>query len=73
MLRKEAMRDEILNGSILKTSFKLSWPVMLSHAFQTFYNMTDAFWLGLGIGNVTAAILSLAYLSRGRWMEKIID
>ncbi|MBD3205621.1 MATE family efflux transporter [Candidatus Bathyarchaeota archaeon] len=46
MQRKEAMREEILSGNIFKTAFKLSWPVMLSHAFQTFYNMTDAYWLG---------------------------
>ncbi len=46
MQRKEAMREDILTGNIFKTAFKLSWPVMLSHAFQTFYNMTDAYWLG---------------------------
>jgi putative MATE family efflux protein len=46
MQRKEAMREEILSGNIFKTAFQLSWPVMLSHAFQTFYNMTDAYWLG---------------------------
>ena len=46
MLRKEAMRERILNGNILKTAFTLAWPVMLSNAFQTFYNLTDAYWLG---------------------------
>ena len=46
MLRKEAMRERILNGNILSTAFTLAWPVMLSNAFQTFYNLTDAYWLG---------------------------
>ena len=46
MLRKEAMRERILNGNILRTAFTLAWPVMLSNAFQTFYNLTDAYWLG---------------------------
>ena len=40
------MRDQILNGDILKTALTLAWPVMLSNAFQTFYNLTDAYWLG---------------------------
>ncbi len=46
MQKKGAMRDKILNGNILKTAFTLAWPVMLSNAFQTFYNLTDAYWLG---------------------------
>lgn len=46
MLKRDGMRDEVLNGDIIRTALKLSWPVMLSHAFQTFYNMTDAYWLG---------------------------
>jgi putative MATE family efflux protein len=40
------MRERILNGDILRTAFTLAWPVMLSNAFQTFYNLTDAYWLG---------------------------
>ena len=40
------MRDRILRSDIIRTAMALSWPVMLSNAFQTFYNLTDAFWLG---------------------------
>jgi Na+-driven multidrug efflux pump len=30
-------------------------------------------WLGLGIGNVTAAALALGYIWFGNWRERIID
>ncbi len=40
------MRDRILNGDIVPTALRLGWPVMASNAFQTVYNLTDAFWLG---------------------------
>jgi len=46
MQKKTAMREQILNGDILRTALTLAWPVMLSNAFQTFYNLTDAYWLG---------------------------
>jgi len=46
MQRREDMRDQILKGDILKTTLNLAWPVMLSNAFQTVYNLTDAYWLG---------------------------
>jgi putative MATE family efflux protein len=44
--QKEMMRKQILEGDIIRTTLALSWPVMLSNAFQTIYNLTDAFWLG---------------------------
>jgi len=46
MQKKTAMREQILNGDIMRTALTLAWPVMLSNAFQTFYNLTDAYWLG---------------------------
>ena len=46
MQRREGMRDQILNGDILRTTLTLAWPVMLSNVFQTVYNLTDAYWLG---------------------------
>ena len=43
---KESMRERILGSGIIRTAMALAWPVMLSNAFQTVYNLTDAFWLG---------------------------
>lgn len=45
-MARERMRDRILNGDIVPTALRLGWPVMASNAFQTVYNLTDAFWLG---------------------------
>ena len=45
-LAEESMRSRILGGGIVRTAMSLAWPVMLSNAFQTVYNLTDAFWLG---------------------------
>ena len=39
-------REEILTGGIIRTMFLLGWPMMLSSLLQTFYNLTDMFWLG---------------------------
>ena len=56
---KESMRDKILNGDIVRTSLTLAWPVMLSNAFETIYNLTDAFWLGkVGPESVAAPSIS---------------
>ncbi|UCE44590.1 MAG: MATE family efflux transporter, partial [Candidatus Bathyarchaeota archaeon] len=53
------MRDRILNGDVVRTSLTLAWPVMLSNAFQTIYNLTDAFWLGkVGPESVAAPSIS---------------
>jgi len=54
------MRDQILSGDILKTTLTLAWPVMLSNAFQTVYNLTDAYWLGK-IGPEAVAAPSLSW------------
>ncbi|MDY6914959.1 MAG: MATE family efflux transporter, partial [Candidatus Cloacimonadota bacterium] len=37
---------DLTSGNILKNLVKLSLPIMLSNFFQTFYNLTDTFWLG---------------------------
>jgi len=54
------MRDQILNGDILRTTLALAWPVMLSNAFQTVYNLTDAYWLGK-VGPEAVAAPSLSW------------
>lgn len=42
---KEAGMD-LTTGSIYKNMMKLALPIMLSNFMMTFYNLTDAFWLG---------------------------
>ncbi len=39
-------RDEILHGPIIKTLFKLGWPIMISSLLGTAYTLADTFWLG---------------------------
>ncbi len=39
-------QPDILNGKIWKSLVLLSLPIIISNLFQTFYNITDAFWLG---------------------------
>lgn len=48
-------RDAILNDSITKTLFKLSWPIMVGNTMQVLYNLADTFWVGkLGADSVAA-------------------
>ena len=54
------MRKQILEGDIIRTAMTLAWPVMLSNAFQTVYNLTDAFWLGK-MGPEAVAAPSIAW------------
>ncbi len=54
------MRKQILEGDIIRTAMTLAWPVMLSNAFQTVYNLTDAFWLGK-LGPEAVAAPSIAW------------
>lgn len=37
---------DLTSGSIYKNMMKLALPIMLSNFMMTFYNLTDAFWLG---------------------------
>lgn len=37
---------DLTTGNLWKTLIVLSLPIMLSNFMQTFYNLTDAFWLG---------------------------
>ena len=56
----QSMRKQILEGDIIRTAMTLAWPVMLSNAFQTVYNLTDAFWLGK-MGPEAVAAPSIAW------------
>ncbi len=52
---KEERRDEILEGSIVRTILVLAIPVMISSALHTGFNIVDTYWLGrLGRAEVGA-------------------
>lgn len=42
----ERMRDQILNGPIVKTLILLAYPLIINQLVQVLYNLTDTFWLG---------------------------
>ncbi len=45
----------IMQGSIPKAIFKLSWPIMIGNTMQVLYNLADTFWVGkLGAESVAA-------------------
>lgn len=50
---------DLTKGSIFGNLMKLALPIMLSNFFQTFYNLTDAFWLGK-LGDQARAAVSVA-------------
>ncbi|MFO7897118.1 MAG: MATE family efflux transporter [Candidatus Cloacimonadales bacterium] len=45
-LAKDMQGKDLTTGSLWKNLLILSFPIMLSNFMQTFYNLTDAFWLG---------------------------
>src|SRR6056297_3980660 len=53
-------RDDILNGPIAGTIFKLAWPVMIGNTMQVVYNLADTFWLGK-LGAEAVAALSIGF------------
>ncbi|RLF91862.1 MATE family efflux transporter [Thermococci archaeon] len=46
MEKVKAMREEILEGPIERTLFRLAWPIIVNNLVQVLYNITDTFWLG---------------------------
>lgn len=38
--------EEILEGPIIWTMFRLGWPAMITSVLQALYNLADAFWIG---------------------------
>ncbi len=50
---------DLTKGNIYKIMLKLAFPIMLSNFLQTFYNLTDAFWLGK-LGQQAKAAVSVA-------------
>ena len=43
---RTASRKEILEGPIVRTMFRLAWPLMISSLLHYLYNMADTFWVG---------------------------
>lgn len=58
--RVERLKDDILNGPIIKTLLVLGWPVMISNALQMLYNLVDTYWLGK-IGKVAVAAPTVGF------------
>ena len=50
---------DLTQGNLLTNLLRLSLPIMLSNFMQTFYNLTDAFWLGK-LGDQASAAVSVA-------------
>ncbi|MGM0603607.1 MAG: MATE family efflux transporter [Bacillota bacterium] len=56
-------REAILNGSITKTLFKLSWPIMVGNTMQVLYNLADTFWVGkLGADSVASISIGFPFV-----------
>ncbi len=45
-MARTASRKEILQGPIVRTMFRLAWPLMISSLLHYLYNMADTFWVG---------------------------
>src|SRR5450830_998519 len=43
---RTASRRDILEGPIIRTMFRLAWPLMISSLLHYLYNMADTFWVG---------------------------
>ena len=55
--------NHIFEGSVLRSIFKISVPVILANALQSVYQLTDTFWVGrLGAEAVAAVSLSFPIL-----------
>ena len=53
---------DLTEGSIWKNLIVLSLPIMLSNLLQTFYNLTDTFWLGkMDNGTDAVAVVGMAF------------
>jgi putative MATE family efflux protein len=50
----------LLEGSVTKSLFKLSWPIILANLLQTAYNLTDTFWVGR-LGSNAVASVSISF------------
>lgn len=47
MDKKQGNFNEVLQGKIFPTLLKISFPIMLNQLLQTFYNISDSYFMGL--------------------------
>ncbi|WP_099209998.1 MATE family efflux transporter [Thermococcus henrietii] len=60
----ERAREEILNGPIERTLFRLAGPLIVSNMVQVLYNLADTFWLGkLGRNQLSAPGASWPFIA----------
>ena len=60
----ERAREEILNGPIERTLFRLAGPLIVSNMVQVLYNLADTFWLGkLGKAQLSAPGASWPFIA----------
>ena len=58
-MRRGRPSNDIIAGPIVRSLFRLAWPIMLSNLLHTMYNLVDTFWLGrLGKEALAAPTLS---------------
>jgi len=50
------MKKDLTKGSILKTLFSLSWPMMIAFLLHSGFNLVDAFFVGKISANALAAV-----------------
>ncbi len=60
MPMRRPKQPQLTEGPILRTLFRLAWPIMLSNFAQTLYNLIDALWLGR-LGKEALAAPTLAW------------
>ncbi|WP_297468273.1 MATE family efflux transporter [Thermococcus sp.] len=60
----EDVREDILNGPVERTLFRLAGPLIVSNMVQVLYNLIDTFWLGkLGREELSAPGASWPYIA----------
>ncbi len=53
-------RNNLTEGSVLKSLIALSVPIILANILQTAYQLTDTFWVGR-LGAVAVAAVSISF------------
>ena len=57
---RKTVAENVLEGSILSTLWKLALPIMIGNSMQVLYNLADTFWLGK-VGADAVASLSVGF------------
>ena len=59
----EDVRQQVLQGSLVRAMLAIAVPVVINSVIQTCYNLTDTFWLGK-VGTDALAAINLVWLIR---------